>query len=193
MAERYNWVCYNLRRILVPSLRLRSCPTPLKSKQFLAPPNSRTSEVCFLEEVSQKLQTGNQVQRKLGVKYRREIEWEGSAHTQECTGDGTTASQPQSTTTTPPTGSRKASRVWCRDPEWMIRSGPDLFITYQSLLLHLYPEELPTLWALHSLLHNSLFYYWNIVYLQCCVSLWCTAKWFSYNIHILFQVLAFPL
>ena len=171
-------------------MRLRACPTPLKASNS-SPLQSQDIRGLFPGGIEPEAPDwGNQAQRRWGVKCRKEIEWEGSVHSKVCTGGGTTASQPQSDHHSTPwlKKSIPGSYVWGSPVDDKIWSPP----------VHYIPKPHATspiciLGASYSLraLHffNNLFYYWNIVYLQCCVSLWCTAKWFSYNMHILFQII----
>ena len=42
-------------------------------------------------------------------------------------------------------------------------------------------------------LWDSSSFYWSIIDLQCCLSFWCTAKWFSYTSIYLFFIIFFPI
>ena len=102
-----------------------------QSQEFLAPPKSGHQRFVSWRNWAR----GSRLRGQAGCEVRREIEWEGSVHSKVCTGGGATAPSP-SPTTTPPPGARKASQgLMFGDPQWMIRSGHHLLITYQSLML----------------------------------------------------------
>ena len=85
----------------------------------------------------------------------------------------------------------------------VMKTQPRLSQTWALSLLHDFCQIIsswPELSFLCHMGHNSLsailkwknfFFSWSIVDLQCCVSFWCIAKWFSYIFFIFFSIMVY--